>query len=87
MKIEYARVYDRFKNTTCFKDFPSPTRTEFSKKIGEKFSFKRRKLKDENYIDNEKFNANVNAKDVYVENYENSLFAFKPMNRTTKEFI
>jgi len=32
MKIEYARVYDRFKNTTCFKDFPSPTRTEFSKK-------------------------------------------------------
>jgi len=71
----------------ALKIFPLQLEQSFLKKIGEKFSFKRRKLKDENYIDNEKFNANANAKDVYVENYENSIFAFKPMNRTTKEFI
>lgn len=68
----YTSVYERFRDTQIFNSTLSPTRTEFSKKIGEKYSYFRRKKVDENTIDTEKYDS-MKHKGPFGENYTETL--------------
>ncbi len=72
MQMQNTSVYDRFKDTQSFRDFPSPTRTEYSKKIGEKYSFLRRKNVEENNLENEKFDT-IKHNGAFGETYSDTL--------------
>lgn len=72
MQNQNTSVYERFKDTQSFKDFPSPTRTEYSKKVGEKYSFLRRKNVEDNTIDNEKFDT-IKHNAAFGETYSDTL--------------
>jgi len=72
MQVQNTSVYDRFKNTISFKEYPSPTRTEFSKKIGEKYSYMRRKKQDELSVESEKYYS-LKHNGAFGENYTDTL--------------
>jgi len=57
MQFQNMSIYDRNKDSTLYKDYPSPTRTEFSKMAGEKYSFLRRQKVDENAINSDNYES------------------------------
>lgn len=75
MRSENKHLYDKYQTTNLFKDFPSPTRSEFSIKRGEKVSYKRKKGNDY-LIDSNKFNASKHSS-VFCESYDTNHGAMK----------
>jgi len=64
------KIYDRFKDTTLFKDFPSPDRKEFVVKKGEKLRINSKKDKiDKTQLDFSNYNA-TKHKHVFCEDYD-----------------
>lgn len=70
LKIENEKIYDRFKDSTLYKDFPSPDRKEFVLKKGEKLRAKTKHDKiDKNLVNFSNYNANKH-KTVFCEDYD-----------------
>ena len=72
IQIQNSSIYDKFKETTSYREYPSPTRTEFSKKVGEKYSYLRRMKNDENSITTEKYDS-IKRKGIFSEDYSDTL--------------
>jgi hypothetical protein len=60
-------LYEKFQNTSLYKEFPSPTRMEFTQKKGEKISYKRKKV-DDYIISFDKYNSQKH-KNIFCEPY------------------
>ena len=84
LRNDNKNIYEKYNNTTLFRDFPSPDRSEFTIKKGEKLRTKKKK-KDESIIDITKYNASkhisvfceyYNTNDGFMLKYRKSKDAF-----------
>jgi hypothetical protein len=87
LKIENIQIYDRFKGSNLFKEFPSPDRKEFIIKKGEKVRLNMKKDKiDNSLVDFSKYNAN-NHKDIFCESYETNQGFMERFRKSKDTFV
>jgi len=87
LKSENKKIYDRFKTSNLFKDFPSPDRKEFIVKKGELLRTNMRKDKvDKTLVDFSKYNASKH-KSVFCENYGTNQGVLNKFKKNKDTFV
>jgi hypothetical protein len=88
LKRENKQIYNRFKDSNLFKDFPSPDRKEFVIKKREliKTNVKKNKIFDKNLVDFSNYNASRH-KSVFCEEYGTNQGIMNKFKNDKKTFI
>lgn len=87
LRQENKQIYERFKDSNLFKDFPSPDKKEFIIKKGEKLRTKTRKDKvDKSLADFSKYNANKH-KGIFCENYDTNSGFMNKFKKSKDTFV
>jgi hypothetical protein len=87
LRMENKSIYDRFKGSNLFKDFPSPDRKEFVIKKGELLRANMRKDKvDKSLVDFSKYNASKH-KGVFCENYSTNQGLMSNFKKSKETFV
>ena len=87
LRTDNKNIYERFKGSNMYQDFPSPDRKEFIVKKGEKLRMNKRSDKvDKSLVDFSKSNANKH-KSVFCENYGTNEGVMNCFKKTKDTFV
>lgn len=93
MKVEKLRndnrkIYERFRDTSLFKDFPSPDRKEFVTNYGEKIkqNVRKNRRKDKSLVDFSNYNA-TKHRNIFCENYDINKGLMTKFKSAKKTFV